>query len=151
MSSTVNIRLCKIDDLAAVLSLISELSEVAHGSHSFNLVDMQRVFDEMEKFPDIYLNLVAEVSGKVAGYISVIFYKTVFHKGGTALINELVVTDRERGKGIGQRLVQVAKEQALVRGLDEIEVGTEKTNELAQRFYHKCGFDEEFILLGMEF
>ena len=35
-------------------------------------------------------------------------------------------------------------------GIDEIEVATERANELAQRFYRTCGFDEEHILLSME-
>ncbi len=39
----------------------------------------------------------------------------------------------------------------MARGLDELEVGTEKTNQGAQRFYQKCGFDQEYVLLGMEF
>ena len=48
-------------------------------------------------------------------------------------------------------MVERAKEEALRRGMDELEVGTEKTNEGAQAFYKKCGFDEEYVLLGMEF
>ncbi len=35
--------------------------------------------------------------------------------------------------------------------MDEIEVGTETDNAAARRFYKKNGFDEEYVLLGMEF
>ena len=35
--------------------------------------------------------------------------------------------------------------------MDEIEVGIEKTNPAAQRFYKRLGFDEEFVLLGQDF
>ncbi len=105
----------------------------------------------METLPQIYLNLVAEISERVVGFISIIFYRTVFHKEGTALINEPVVTNSERGKGIGHALVQRAKEEALSRGLDEIEVGTENTNQAAKRFYQKNGFDLEYVLMGMKF
>jgi ribosomal protein S18 acetylase RimI-like enzyme len=32
--------------------------------------------------------------------------------------------------------------------MDEIEVGTELSNTLAQKFYKKASFNEEFMLLG---
>ncbi|MGE5630198.1 MAG: N-acetyltransferase family protein [Caulobacteraceae bacterium] len=149
--SVVEIRECKLDDLPEVILLMNELKEVASGGDQIEPENVRTIFLEMEKFPEIYLNLVAEVSGKVVGFISIIFYRTVFHKGGTALINELIITNSERGKGIGHSLIQRAKEEALARRLDEIEVGTEKTNLAAQRFYRKNGFDEEYVLMGMEF
>ena len=148
--SEVIVRLCITDDLPSVVVLMDELQEVAQGD-KVNLRDISKVFSEMEKLPEVYLNIVAEISGKIVGFISVIFYRTVFHKGGTALINELIITQAERGKGIGGLLVKMAQDEALDRGFDEIEVGTEKTNTLAQGFYRKCGFDKEYVLLGMEF
>lgn len=144
------VRLCTREDLPSVVDLMKELREVAHGEQ-VSLNDVNKVFEIMETLPEIYLNMVAEISGRVVGFISVIFYKTVFHKGGTALINELIITESERGKGIGELLVQRAENEARRRGLDEIEVGTEKTNEAAQKFYRKCGFDEEYVLMGKEF
>ena len=106
--SEITVRLCTMDDLPSVVALMNELREVAHGEE-INFGDVSKVFLEMAKLPEVYLNMVAETSGKVVGFISVIFYKTVFHRGGTALINELIVTQTERGKGIGQLLVQTAK------------------------------------------
>jgi len=149
--SDVQIRLCRQADLPEVISLMNELKEVASGCEQFELENVRAVFTEMERYPEIYLNLVAEISGKVVGFISIIFYKTVFHKGGTALINELIITHSERGKGIGQKLIRRAKEEAIARGMDEIEVGTEKTNQAAQEFYRKNGFDKEYVLMGIEF
>ena len=147
--SEVTVRLCTADDLPAIVLLMEELREVTRGDE-IHIRDVSKVFSEMERLPEVYLNLVAEVGGKVVGFISVIFYKTVFHKGGTALINELIVTQAERRKGIGKLLVQAVRDEAIKRGLDEIEVGTERTNEVAKGFYRKCGFDEEYVLLGMD-
>ncbi|KLU61541.1 putative acetyltransferase [Peptococcaceae bacterium CEB3] len=145
----VNIRLCQMADLPEVAVLMSELREVARGGE-IDVAQIRTLFSEMEKLPEVYLNLIAETAEGVVGYLSVVFYKTVFHKGGTALINELIVTQSQRGKGIGCALVKKAKEEALARGLDEIEVGTENTNESAQRFYRACGFTEESLLMGMD-
>ena len=68
-----------------------------------------------------------------------------------ALINELVVSQAYRGRGIGQALVAKARDEALSRGMDEIEVGTEQDNLAARSLYQKCGFDQEYVLLGLEF
>lgn len=149
--SFLNIRQCKEEDLLEVVALMKELQEVASGGEHITIENVRRIFMKMKELPEIYMNLVGEISGTIVGFISIIFYKTVFHKGGTALINELIITESQRGKGIGQSLIEKAKKEALKRGLDEIEVGTEKTNYSAQQFYRKCGFNEEFVLLGMEF
>lgn len=144
------LKLCEAGDLKAVSDLLNELKEAASTDLDFHEEGLKTVFQAMDD-SNVYLNVVAEVDGKIAGFISVVFYKTLFHMGGTALINELIVSRNYRGKGIGRLLIERAKEEAITRGMDELEVGTEKTNEGAQAFYKKCGFDEEYILLGMEF
>lgn len=146
------IRKCRKEDLGTVLQLLNELSEVAGGwENPQSIQPLEQMFHNMEQYPEIYWNIIAEADGKIAGFLSMIFYKTFFHKGGTALINELVVNKDFRGRGIGKTLIETAKKEALERGMDEMEVGTEKTNQAAQKFYGGCGFDEEYVLLGMEF
>ncbi len=146
-----DIRPCTRADLPAVLALMHELAEAASPAMRFSLEAMSRTYADLERRPDIYLNLVAVVDGQVTGFISLIFYQTLFHAGGTALINELVITRRLRGQGIGRALIERARDEALARGLDELEVATELTNEPARRFYRRCGFDQEFVLFGIEF
>jgi len=148
---SLTIRTCGPDDLPAVLDLMAQLGEAAHAQAAPAMETMQAVFKDMERLPDIYLNLVGIAEGQVVAFISVIFYKTLFHRGGTALINELIVDRAFRRAGFGQALVHRARQEALARGLDELEVGTETHNRPARQFYRKCGFDEEYVLLGMEF
>ncbi len=145
------IRPCQMHDLPVVRELLQQLGEVAHEGSRLKLDHIQKLFEEMAAQPDIYLNLVAVAEGQVTGFISLIFYKTLWHHGGTALINELVVQRELRGAGIGRALIGRAIAEAHTRGMDEIEVGTEEDNHRALGFYHRCGFDEEYVLLGMEF
>ena len=145
------LRACQERDLQAVAELLNELKDVASTDNDFNLENLKMLFEEMEKEPQIYSNFVAEFEGIIAGFISVIFYKTLFHNGGTALINELIINSNFRRLGIGSLLVKRVKEEAIKRGMDELEVGTEITNGAAQQFYKKCGFNDEYVLLGMEF
>ncbi len=147
----IKIRPCQKEDLPAVLGLMQQLGEFAHGDNQFNLEHLQNLLDEMNAAPAAYHNLVCEDDGQVCGFLSLVFYRSFFHRTGTALINELVVDQNRRGSGLGRQLIRAAIAEARARSMDEIEVGTEVTNLSAQQFYNKNGFTEEYVLLGMEF
>jgi len=141
-------------NLKEIRNLLKELQETAECEHELDNIEMENIFEEMDASPNFYLNYIAvdeDKEGKVVGFISIIFYKTLFHKGGTALINELIVSKDYRGKGVGRKLVEQAVQIARQRGMDEIEVGTEEENIKARNFYVKNGFDKEYILLGKIF
>jgi ribosomal protein S18 acetylase RimI-like enzyme len=139
-------------DLGEVRALLAELAaHTAHGAEHLGGIDAGGILAAMAGMPDVYSNWVAVEGARVVGFLSLVFYKTLFHPGGTALINELVVAGDRRGRGIGQGLVTRAVAEARARGMDEIEVGTEKGNAAAQSFYRAVGFEEEYVLLGMEF
>lgn len=138
-------------DLDDVVSLLHELSEFAQTGSPLERETISDTFDEMARNPSIYQNIIAEINNDIVGLVSLVMYKTPFHTGGTALINELVIKSSYRGMGIGKHLIETAKEIAMERSMDELEVGTDKSNVDAQKFYKKCGFDEEFVLLSMEF
>ena len=150
-SSSLILREYRNSDLDAVVKLLEELSEFVDTARLIEKETISGTFDEMQRCPHIYQNIIAEISGDSVGLLSLVMYKTPFHTGGTALINELVIKSSHRGMGIGKHLIETAKEIALANEMDELEVGTEKSNDGAQNFYRKCGFDEEHVLLGMEF
>jgi len=133
------------------VELMQQLGEFAHGENQFKLEHFHHLLKEMNANPASYHNLVCEVDGQVGGFLSLVFYSSFFHRVGTALINELVVDSSRRGLGLGRQLMEAAIDEARARGMDEIEVGTEVTNQAAQQFYKKSGFTEEYVLLGMEF
>jgi len=145
------VRLCLQEDLPAVVGLISQLAQVSEIKKEFSYQHFERMLIEMQSRPDMYANYVYVLDGKVIGFVSVVFYQTFFHKVGTAQVNELVVDEQFRGKGIGQALMKTAEQEARHRGMDELEVGTESNNLTAQKFYRKYGFDEEYVSFGMEF
>jgi GNAT superfamily N-acetyltransferase len=139
-------------DLESVRGLLAQLAAHAGtGGRSVARIDIESIFGEMRETPNVYQNWVAVEGERVIGFLSLMFYKTLFHDGGTAQINELVVEKDRRGEGVGRLLIERAVAEARRRGMDEIEVGTEMGNAAAQRFYRKNGFDGEYVLLGMEF
>ncbi len=130
---------------------MQQLGEFAHGENQFQLEHFQSLFEKMKANPATYHNLVCEVDGRVCGFLSLVFYGSFFHRVGTTLINELVIDSGQRSLGLGRQLIEAAIAEARARNMDEIEVGTEVTNLAAQQFYKKCGLNEEYVLLGMEF
>jgi len=139
------------EDLISLKVLLDDLNNAIKFKHEINENDLNSVYVNIDKYPEIYSNYVAIENDKIVGFLSIVFYKTFLHKGGTALINELIVAETHRNKGIGKKLIQKAIQSAKSRGMDEIEVGTEITNTKAQNFYKKTGFNEEYVLLGREF
>ena len=83
----------------------------------------------MARSPETYLNLVAVESEGVVGFVSAIFYRSFFHEGGTAMINELVVDEARRREGVGRTLVDAVIAEARSREMDEVEVSTAKEND----------------------
>jgi ribosomal protein S18 acetylase RimI-like enzyme len=138
-------------DLSSILELLHQLAGFAHSTVDMDLGQVRKLHAEMLNCPQHYKNVVACLDGKVVGFISVIQYLSFFHKGGTGLINELIVSVEHRNAGIGKALVQWAVSVCRNGGMDEIEVGTERDNKRAIDFYKKAGFDEEYVLLGLEF
>jgi GNAT superfamily N-acetyltransferase len=148
----ITIRTLSFTDIEALQRLMTELAEASGNPHPLlSKEELAELLKDMELFPEIYCNLIAEEDGSAVGFLSLILYKTFFHQGGTALINELVVSKPYRSQGVGAALIARAEEEARTRGMDELEVATGQENHRAQAFYRKCGFDGEYILFGMEF
>jgi len=145
------IRSWREEDLPQVTALLAELDDALGEAQAVCLDDVRRQFRLMESEPRAYSNFVCEEEGAVMGFLSLLFYRSVYHREGTAQINELVVAKDSRGQGIGEALLAHAMALARARNMDEIEVGVMKDNTKAIRFYKRHGLDEEYFLLGMEF
>ena len=142
------IRDLRLEHLNLLKNLLDDLNNALEDKHKINENNLKTVYLAMDKYPETYSNQVAIENNKIIGFISLVFYKSFLHKEGTALINELIVAESHRNKGVGKFLIEKAIELAKKRGMEEIEVGTELSNTVAQKFYKKVGFNEEFMLLG---
>jgi GNAT superfamily N-acetyltransferase len=139
------------EDLPDILSLIKQLSRHIGYEHRGDLADLDRQFDAIRRDHEVYRSFVYEEDGQVVGLITLVLYRSVLHRKGTALINELVVDEGRRGEGIGGQLLRYAMDFAREYDWDEIEVGVESFNTGAIAFYKRNGVSEEYLLLGKEF
>ena len=82
--------------------------------------------------------LIAEVSGRPAGYVTT----QEDRDAGKGRIVNLAVAAAARGQGIGRRLIEHALDYFRREGLAFAMIETMENNPVGQRLYPSCGFEE---------
>jgi len=135
-------------DLRAITALIVDLSVETDGPEATNRAFIERNVRTLFRDPRAHF-LVARKAGRVVGFLNFAARKTLTHSSRSALIDELVVSRKCRGQGIGRMLISAVVARCRKLGCCELEVSTLANNRRARRFYRKCGFDEGAVLLEM--
>jgi predicted N-acetyltransferase YhbS len=87
--------------------------------------------------------IVAMEEGNVLGYASIHYIKKITRKSG--IIEDVVVKENQRGKGIGKLLVKNLIEKAKKNTCDKIILSSSEKN---LKFYEKLGFQKnEFEMI----
>ncbi len=146
MDKQIQTRLAGVDDTAEVVRLVKALAlddgEVSPVSEAY--------VSEYLAFPGS--NILLAVEGvQVLGLLSFSIRPNLYHAGGSCLIEELIVDERARSRGIGGLLVEAVKKRAEAAGCAEISVSTMPDNSGAIRFYHSHGFGDEAVYLEQHF
>ncbi len=83
--------------------------------------------------------LLAISDGQLIGILTLA--NLVFFSGRKALIEDVVVTENLRGKGIAEKLVRCAIEKARDLRATKIDLTSRPDRLAANRLYEKCGFE----------
>jgi len=147
---SIRIRQASVQDSAVIAQLVAQLIETS--GYEGREVSPEQIEETLRRMADrdTCQVLLAEDEGQVVGLLSLSFRHTLFHRAPSALIDELVVAQGHRGRGIGRQLMSEAIERCRAAGCSEIEVSTERSNEAAQRFYRQYGFSHEAVLFELE-
>jgi len=86
------------------------------------------------------LVLVAEAEGQVWGMVSLQILLSTADGGPVGLLEDLVVTEKARGLGIGQALLQELTLQANKLGLLRLQLLADRDNQPALHFYQQQGW-----------
>ena len=131
------IRQATIFDSSTILSLIQELADYEKEPESVKLkvADIERY--GFDKHP-MFKCLVAEIGGKVIG-MALYYQRFSTWRGPTLHLEDLIVTDTYKGRGIGSQLytefIKIADEMEVER----IEWNVLDWNSPAIKFYEKSG------------
>lgn len=80
--------------------------------------------------------------GDVVGYVVLTFVFSFEFGGKIAFVDELYLSDRARGKGIGKQTVTFIKAEAKLLDVKMLYLEVEHHNTLAQKLYLSAGFSE---------
>lgn len=90
-------------------------------------------------------------AGRVVGLLSYSVRPGLFHAADSALIEELVVAESHRGRGVGGTLLEALLAHLKARGCAEVSVTAMPDNEGALRFYRSHGLTDEAVYLEKHF
>ena len=84
---------------------------------------------------------------KIVGYLS---YQIKKHHTGKLDVDQLVILEKYRGKGLGKKLMDEAKKIAKENNCDRIELNCWLFNESALAMYEHIGYDRQRIIYEMK-
>lgn len=106
-----------------------------------NLRDVAREYVRATLESSSSFILVAEESGEIVGFIRVEVVDRLFYKPRLkAVVTDVYVVPRARGRKIGALLLEKAAEEARRRGARIISAVYPVNNEIARSFYERLGF-----------
>lgn len=130
-------------DIPAALQLVIELAiyEKAPNEVEASVEEMTRDFNN-----NVFDFFVAELNGEIVG-IALYYYKYSTWKGRCIYLDDIIVTEKHRNKGIGYKLIAALIELAKKEKVRKLEWQVLKWNTPAIEFYKKLHthFDDEWL------
>lgn len=126
-----------IPSLAKLLGLLFEQEKEFSADFERQKLGLEMIISDSE----VGELLVAErEKGTVLGMVSLLYTVSTAIGGRVALLEDMVVTPEERGKGCGSSLVESALELAKERDCKRITLLTDFDDLAVEKFYQKHGF-----------
>ena len=145
------IRPGKKSDIPQVFELIKELAEYEKA--------LDKVSNTVEKLEEdgfgpnpVYELFVAEIENDIVG-IALTYYRFSTWRGKVMYLEDLIVKEHMRRKGIGKKLFDMVLDHAKVTSCVGLSLQVLDWNELGINFYKKYNmeFDDEWINCYLEF
>lgn len=132
-----NIRKGRVEDMPRVLELIQELAtfEKQPDAVQVTVSDLER--DGFGSNP-LFQILVAELDGEIPG-IALFYNRYSTWKGKTIHLEDLIVSEKYRGSGIGMKLYEAVMAEAKNQNVRRVEWNVLDWNTPAISFYEKTG------------
>lgn len=117
--------------LKGINSLLPQLSSSAP---SLSLSELQAIIES-----DTTHLLLAQEEGQILGSLTLVVFR--IPTGVRAWIEDVVVSESSRGKGIGGALVEAAVSLAKEKGAKTIDLTSRPSRKAANRLYQTAGFE----------
>ncbi|MDX1761430.1 MAG: GNAT family N-acetyltransferase [Christiangramia sp.] len=135
----INIREARKEDMSEVLSLINELAVFEKEPEAVIIDENDLIRDGFGEHPAFHC-FVGEINGKIEG-MALIYFRYSTWKGKTVHLEDLIVREEHRGKGLGSALYTAVIKFAADQKVKRTEWVVLNWNKDAADFYRRTGAD----------
>lgn len=138
------IRFAELKDKQQVLALLDELGHTVNErqGHSSKNTEAQMIgspiYEEIMNRKDTLI-FVAEENGELIGAATFYILPNIRHGFHRGHIEDFIVSEKARGKGVGSTLIQEIKNYCKQHKITVIKLDSEKENIASHTFYEKNG------------
>jgi GNAT superfamily N-acetyltransferase len=132
------VRLARPQDWPAVAALLVELGRGVAAGTADDATHQLQFAGHIRQIE--HVTLVAEADGQVVGVVDMEYHQRLGDHRPQARVNDLVVTERARGLGVGRELLSRAEELARKRGCFRMALVTAAWREQTMGFYRREGW-----------
>jgi ribosomal protein S18 acetylase RimI-like enzyme len=152
--SGITIRRARRDDVGAIVAMLADdpLGSARERIEQPLPASYFEAFERVERDPNIRLVVAEDGEGTVIGCLQLCILPGLSSQGcSRGLIEDVRVAGHCRSRGIGERLVRWALEEAHANGCKLVELFTHATRVDAQRFYVRLGFQPSHVGMTLRF
>lgn len=135
---TPDVRAARPEDWSAVAVLLVELGRGVAAGTAEDPTHRMQFGGHLRRLDSV--TLVAEIDGVVVGVVDMEYHQRLGDHRPQARVNDLVVTERARGAGVGRALLGRAEELARKRGCFRMALVTASWREATIGFYAREGW-----------
>lgn len=126
------------NDLFAILSLYAQLGQ--DDGSVLPLDEAGGIFTKFKSYPDYHIHVALD-GGRVIGAFALLIMDNLGHRGApSAVLEDVVVAEELRGKGIGKRMMEYANDLCRRKGCYKMTFSSNINRVAAHRFYESLGF-----------
>jgi GNAT superfamily N-acetyltransferase len=133
------LREAKIDDIPELCKLLNYLFEQEEEFKPNTEIQSEGLRKIISK-SDVGVIVIAMDSNKVIGMVNILYTVSTALGSRVALLEDMVVSPKARGKGVGSMLMKFSLDLAKENGCKRITLLTDFDNDGAHRFYQQHGF-----------
>ncbi len=145
MGDTVSFMVAGTEDIPALIGLLGEL----FGQEAEFVPDraaQERGLGMIINDPAIGEIFIAKEADSIIGMANLLYTVSTALGARVAILEDVIISEGYRSKGIGQKLLQHAMTQAKENGCKRITLLTDRDNIQGQTFYRKLGFSDSDMI-----
>lgn len=139
MLQDLELSIAKNSDIPNLIPLLTELFSM---EHEFSPDVNAQQSGLLHIIQDVHVGLIlqAKINHQAVAMVNLLFTQSTALGGRVGILEDMIVTSRYRGQGLGTMLLTLALTEARNHGCKRITLLTDSDNEDGQRFYQRQGF-----------